>query len=144
MRILLWNRSTWPVVVGERGAVSRWVIPFSRQIRSNSTSPGRARRRPVNTVPLSVRTSSGRPQRRIASPNAPATARADSETTTAARTQNTEPILDPFRDIAGGSVRLLSAGVPVRSWPLMHWEPSVTVHRVPATTATCLIRAFCP
>jgi hypothetical protein len=34
-----WNRSTLPVVVGWRGAVSRWMMPLSRQIRSNSTSP---------------------------------------------------------------------------------------------------------
>jgi hypothetical protein len=30
---VLWNRSTLPVVVGDRGAVSRCRIPFSRQIR---------------------------------------------------------------------------------------------------------------
>ena len=35
-----WNRSILPVVVGDAGAVSRWVMPFSRQIRSNSTSVG--------------------------------------------------------------------------------------------------------
>jgi hypothetical protein len=44
-----WNRSTLPVVVGPRTAVSRWVVPFSRQIRSNSTSAGRGLpNRPVN------------------------------------------------------------------------------------------------
>jgi hypothetical protein len=38
------------------------VMPFSRQIRSNSTSAGRGlMNRPVNTVPLSVSTSSGTP-----------------------------------------------------------------------------------
>ena len=38
------------------------VIPFSRQIRSNSTPAGRGlMNRPVNTVPLSVSTSSGTP-----------------------------------------------------------------------------------
>jgi hypothetical protein len=37
-------------------------MPFSRQIRSNSTSAGRGlMNRPVNTVPLSVSTSSGTP-----------------------------------------------------------------------------------
>ena len=36
-RIVLCSRSTFPVVVGERGAVSRCRIPFSAQIRSNST-----------------------------------------------------------------------------------------------------------
>jgi len=44
------------------GLVRRAVMPFSRQIRSNSTSAGRGlMNRPVNTVPLSVRTSSGTP-----------------------------------------------------------------------------------
>jgi len=51
-----------PVVVGDLGLVRRAVMPFSRQIRSNSTSAGRGlMNRPVNTVPLSVRTSSGTP-----------------------------------------------------------------------------------
>ena len=54
--------SIFPVVVGDRGFVSRGVMPFSRQIRSNSTSAGRGlMNRPVNTVPLSVSTSSGHP-----------------------------------------------------------------------------------
>jgi hypothetical protein len=30
-----------PVVVGDAGRVSRWVVPFSRQIRSNNTTAGR-------------------------------------------------------------------------------------------------------
>ena len=43
----------FPVVVGDAGRVSRWVMPFSRQIRSNSTSAGRGlMNRPVNTVPF--------------------------------------------------------------------------------------------
>jgi hypothetical protein len=37
-RSVWWNRSTFPVVVGERTLVRRWVIPLSRKIRSNSTS----------------------------------------------------------------------------------------------------------
>ena len=37
-RIVLCSRSTFPVVVGDRGAVSRCLIPFSAQIRSNNTS----------------------------------------------------------------------------------------------------------
>ena len=49
-----------PVVVGERGAVSRCVIPLRRQILSNSTSPPRPKRS-VNCLPLSVSTSSGAP-----------------------------------------------------------------------------------
>ena len=49
------NRSIFPVVVGDRGLVSRWVMPFSRQIRSNSTSAGRGLpNRPVNCLPLNV------------------------------------------------------------------------------------------
>ena len=54
--------SIFPVVVGDAGRVSRWLMPFSRQIRSNSTSAGRGMmKRPVNTVPLSESTSSGTP-----------------------------------------------------------------------------------
>jgi hypothetical protein len=56
------SRSIFPVVVGERGLVSRWVMPFSRQIRSNSTSAGRGLpNRPVNCLPLSESTSPGHP-----------------------------------------------------------------------------------
>ena len=51
-----------PVVVGERGLVSRWVMPFSRQIRSNSTSAGRGLpNRPVNCLPLSDKHFAGTP-----------------------------------------------------------------------------------
>jgi hypothetical protein len=58
----LWNRSTLPVVVGARTLVRRWVMPFSRKIRSNSTSAGRGLpNRPVNCLPLSVSTSEGTP-----------------------------------------------------------------------------------
>ena len=49
---LPWNRSIFPVVVGERGWVSRWMIPLSRQIRSNSTSPPLPKRS-VNCLPSS-------------------------------------------------------------------------------------------
>ena len=48
------------LVVGKRGWVSRWVIPLSRQIRSNSTSPPLPNRS-VNWLPLSVKTSPGTP-----------------------------------------------------------------------------------
>jgi hypothetical protein len=41
-----------PVVVGCRGAVSRWMMPLSRQIRSNKTSPPLPNRS-VNCLPLS-------------------------------------------------------------------------------------------
>ena len=41
LQLLRWSRSILPVVVGERGLVSRWVMPFSAGVRSNSTSaPG--------------------------------------------------------------------------------------------------------
>ena len=79
------------VVVGERGLVSRWVMPFSRQIRSNITSAGRGRpNRPVNCLPLSVRTSPGIPYSVIAVVNARQTARAVARMTTVAMTQNRE------------------------------------------------------
>jgi hypothetical protein len=61
LRKLWWNRSTLPVVVGERTPVWRWLIPFSRKIRSNSTSVGLGPNRPVKHFPLSVRISSGVP-----------------------------------------------------------------------------------
>jgi hypothetical protein len=62
LRRVWWNRSTLPVVVGARTLVRRWVMPFSRKIRSNSTSAGRGLpNRPVNCLPLSVKTSSGTP-----------------------------------------------------------------------------------
>ena len=35
------SRSIFPVAAGERGLVSRWVMPFSRQIRPDITSAGR-------------------------------------------------------------------------------------------------------
>ena len=60
-RSVRWNRSIFPVVVGLLGWVSRWVIPFSRQTRSKSTSTGGRLNRPVNTFPLSVKISSGTP-----------------------------------------------------------------------------------
>jgi hypothetical protein len=56
LRRVLWDRSTLPVVVGERGAVSRCLIPFSLHMRSKSTSPVPGPKRPVKTLPLSVRT----------------------------------------------------------------------------------------
>jgi len=40
----------WPA-----GLVNRWVMPFSRQMRSNSTSAGRGlMNRPMKTVPLNI------------------------------------------------------------------------------------------
>jgi hypothetical protein len=81
-----WNRSIFPVVVGERGCVSRWVIPLSRQIRSNSTSPPLPNRS-VNCLPLSVKTSSGTPNCLSAEANARQTARPVARATTDAITQ---------------------------------------------------------
>ena len=62
-RKVRWNLSTLPVVVGDAGAVRRWVMPFSRQILSKSTSVGLRPNRLVKTLPLSVRISSGTPWR---------------------------------------------------------------------------------
>jgi hypothetical protein len=86
-----WNRSTFPVVVGDRGLVWRATMPFSWQIRSNITSAGRGRvNRPVNCFPLSVSTSSGSPYACNASANAAHTARPVARRTTVAITQNRE------------------------------------------------------
>jgi hypothetical protein len=60
-RSVRWNRSILPVVVGERTAVSRWRIPFSRQIRSNRTSCRLRAARSLNTRLLSVSTPWGTP-----------------------------------------------------------------------------------
>ena len=68
------NRSIFPVVVGVRGWVSRWLIPLSRQIRSNSTSPPFPKRS-VNCLPLSLSTSPGTPNLCNAAANARHTAR---------------------------------------------------------------------
>jgi hypothetical protein len=71
--------------------VSRAVIPFSRQIRSNITSPGRGLvNRPVNCLSLSVSTSAGTPKRCIAATNAAQTAREVARRTTLAMTQYRE------------------------------------------------------
>jgi hypothetical protein len=42
-----------PVVVGDRGAVSRCLMPLSVQIRSRRTGPGPGPNRAVNTLALS-------------------------------------------------------------------------------------------
>jgi hypothetical protein len=66
-------------------------MPFSRQIRSNSTSAGRGLpNRPVNCLPLSVSTSEGMPYSAIAAVKARQTARAVVRMTTVAMTQNRE------------------------------------------------------
>ncbi len=83
-----WNRSTFPVVVGERGLVKMVWMPLRRQIRSNSTSTGWGRvNRPVNCLPLSVNTSCGQPKVCRARTNAVQTARPVPRATTAAITQ---------------------------------------------------------
>ena len=65
-------------------------MPFSRQIRSNNTSPVPGPNRPVNTFPLSVRICAGTPCARIALPNASHTGLAVALRTTCADTQNRE------------------------------------------------------
>jgi hypothetical protein len=52
----LCQRSTFPVVVGDRGAVNRCRMPFSAQARSNITSADEPAgpNLPVNTLPLEV------------------------------------------------------------------------------------------
>ncbi len=95
---VLWNRSTLPVVVGDRGAVNRWRMPFSRQIRSNSTSPVPGPKRPVNTLPLSVRIASGTPWARIACANASHTGRAVARRTTTRRHTEPRVVVDAGHD----------------------------------------------
>ena len=85
-RKLPWNRSIFPVVVGVRGWVSRCLIPLSRQIRSNSTSPPLPNRS-VNCLPLSLSTSPGTPNLCSAAANARQTARPVARVTTEAITQ---------------------------------------------------------
>lgn len=86
-----WNRSTFPVVVGDRGLVKVVPMPLRRQIRSNSTWTGRGRvNRPVNCLPLSVSTCSGHPYSASARTNARQTARAVPRGTTVAITQYRE------------------------------------------------------
>jgi hypothetical protein len=108
-----------PVVVGDLGLVSRWVMPFSRQIRSNSTSAGRGLpNRPVNCLPLSLSTSPGIPYSRIASTNARHTPRAVARATTAAMTQN--------REWSSIPVTIL------HSRPFVRWKLSAECWRLPA------------
>jgi hypothetical protein len=93
------KRSTLPVVVGVAGWVSRWVMPFSRQIRSNITSPPLPNRA-VNCLPLSVSTSSGTPNSSNAWANARQTARPVARRVTAAITQNREWSSTPVTTLA--------------------------------------------
>lgn len=65
-------------------------MPFSRQIRSKSTSPIPGPNRPLNTLPLSVKIASGTPWRRIANANASHVGRAVARATTNAEMQNRE------------------------------------------------------
>jgi hypothetical protein len=109
------DRSIFPVVVGERGAVSRCSIPFSRQIRSNSTSTGGWWNRPVNTFPLSVRICSGTPQARIAAASPSQTGRVRSRAIRVADTHSREQSSMPVSALA--------------------WEPSAS--RNPPTVSIC-------
>ena len=65
------------------------MIPLSRQIRSNSTSPPLPNRS-VNCLPLSVSTSSGTPNSASAAANARHTARPVARATTSQITQDRE------------------------------------------------------
>ena len=60
-RRVRWNLSIFPVVVGDRGKVSRCSMPYSRQIASNNTSTGGVKNRAVKTRALSVSSCSGGP-----------------------------------------------------------------------------------
>jgi hypothetical protein len=76
-------------------------MPFSRQIRSKSTSAGRGwLNRPVNCLPLSVSTSSGIPNLCNAWANARQTARPVARRTTVAMTQNRESSSTPVTTLA--------------------------------------------
>jgi hypothetical protein len=89
-RIVLCSRSTFPVVVGEYGAVSRCRMPLSVQIRSNITGPGPRPDRAVKTLPLSVKIWPGIPYRPSAPASAWHTGRAVAAATTLAQTMNRE------------------------------------------------------
>ena len=80
-RIVLCSRSTFPVVAGEYGAVSRCLMPLLVRIRSNITGPGPGPNRAVNTLPLPVRIWAGTPCRASASLSAWHTGRAVARTT---------------------------------------------------------------
>ena len=75
---------------GEYGAVSRWLIPLSVQIRPAITGPGPRPNRAVNTLPLSVKIAPGTPCRASAPVRAWQTGRAVARTTTFAQTTNRE------------------------------------------------------
>jgi hypothetical protein len=53
-RTVLWRCSTFPVVVGEYGAVRIWPMSLWAQMRSKTTGPGPGPNRAVNILPLSV------------------------------------------------------------------------------------------
>jgi hypothetical protein len=86
----LCQRSTFPVVVGDRGAVNRCLMPFSKQIRSNNTGPGPGPNLAVKTLPLSVKIPSGTPYRRIANASASQVGFAVARATTKAETTERE------------------------------------------------------
>jgi choline dehydrogenase-like flavoprotein len=86
---------------GRAGLGVAGAMPFFRQMRSNSTSPGRGLvNRPVNCLPLSVRTSSGIPKVRSAWAKAAQTARPVARRTTVAMTQNREWSSTPVTTLA--------------------------------------------
>ena len=77
-----------------------WSTPFSRQMRSNSTSTGGWAKRPVKTLPLSVRTCAGTPYMRSAELNPSHTAWVRSCAMSRAETQNLEWSSTPVRALA--------------------------------------------
>jgi hypothetical protein len=106
--------STFPVVVGERGGISRCRIPFSAQTRSNNTSAElpAGPNRPVKTLPLSVKICSRTPCRRSAASSASHTGWAVPRRTSLADTANRE--LSSIPDTAFNSV------------PSTRWKPPTT------------------
>ena len=74
-------------------------MPFSRQIRSNSTSPVPGPNRPVNTLPLSVRICCGTPWLRIANANASHVGRAVARAHHQRRDTEPRVVIDPGHDL---------------------------------------------
>src|SRR5437588_783038 len=133
-RSVLWNRSIFPVVVGERGWVRICSMPFSRQIRSKSTSTGGCANRPVNTLPLSVSTWSGTPYCRSARLNPSHTLLVRSRCIKRAAIQNLEWSSSPVRAVAHPlPALLLVASQPrMQRLPAHGPVPGHLRHRAPA------------
>ena len=114
LRRLWWNRSILPVVVGERTPVWRCEIPFSRQIRSNSTSTGWGPNRPVKTLPFVGQDLIGDP---VASERL--------------REHGTHGLGDRSRDQAGGHAEpavVIDAGDDLELGAVVQLDPAHHVH----------------